>query len=102
MRRDRIHGRRPSRPDRTCRQPRPDRIHSAENSLGPPHEPKIYEKTKHILLPKDYIRYRITGDYATEVSDASGTLLLDVVNRRGPTSCWNSWRSTNDCLPQPA
>ncbi|MGD0390672.1 MAG: xylulokinase, partial [Tepidisphaeraceae bacterium] len=46
------------------------------------HEPKVYEKTKHILLPKDYIRYRLTGQYATEVSDASGTLLLDVVNRR--------------------
>jgi xylulokinase len=44
-------------------------------------EPKVYEKTKHILLPKDYIRYRMTGQYATEVSDASGTLLLDVVNR---------------------
>jgi xylulokinase len=45
------------------------------------HEPKVYERTRHILLPKDYIRYRMTGDYATEVSDASGTLLLDVVNR---------------------
>jgi xylulokinase len=45
------------------------------------HEPKIYDKTKHILLPKDYIRYLMTGEYATEVSDASGTLLLDVVNR---------------------
>jgi xylulokinase len=45
-------------------------------------EPKVYEKTKHILLPKDYIRYRMTGEYATEVSDASGTLLLDVVNRK--------------------
>jgi xylulokinase len=45
------------------------------------HEPKVYEKTKHILLPKDYIRFRMTGEYATEVSDASGTLLLDVVNR---------------------
>ncbi|HZK79696.1 MAG TPA: xylulokinase, partial [Humisphaera sp.] len=44
-------------------------------------EPKIYEKTKHILLPKDYIRHRMTREYATEVSDASGTLLLDVVNR---------------------
>src|SRR6266550_1702197 len=44
-------------------------------------EPKVYEKTRHILLPKDYIRYRMTGDYATEVSDASGTLLLDVKNR---------------------
>src|SRR4051812_29740697 len=45
------------------------------------HEPRVYDRTRHILLPKDYIRYRMTGDYATEVSDASGTLLLDVVNR---------------------
>jgi len=45
-------------------------------------EPKVYARTRHILLPKDYIRFRMTGDYATEVSDASGTLLLDVVNRR--------------------
>jgi xylulokinase len=44
-------------------------------------ERKVYAKTKHILLPKDYIRFRMTGDYATEVSDASGMLLLDVVNR---------------------
>ena len=46
------------------------------------HEPKVYAKTKKILLPKDYIRYCMTGEYATEVSDASGTLLLDVVNRK--------------------
>ena len=46
------------------------------------HEPKVYAKTKHILLPKDYVRYRMTGEYATEVSDASGMLLLDVANRR--------------------
>ncbi|HZL35929.1 MAG TPA: xylulokinase [Tepidisphaeraceae bacterium] len=45
-------------------------------------EPKVYAKTKHILLPKDYIRFRMTGGYATEVSDASGTLLLDVEHRR--------------------
>lgn len=45
------------------------------------HEPRVYEQTKHILLPKDYIRFCMTGEYATEVSDASGTLLLDVVNR---------------------
>jgi xylulokinase len=45
------------------------------------HEPRVYEKTRHILLPKDFIRYRLTGQYATEVSDASGTLLLDVANR---------------------
>lgn len=46
------------------------------------HEPKTYEKIRHILLPKDYIRFRLTGELATEVSDASGTLLLDVKNRR--------------------
>ncbi len=45
-------------------------------------EPKIWDRTKHVLLPKDYIRLYMTGEYATEVSDASGTLLLDVVNRR--------------------
>ncbi len=45
------------------------------------HEPQVYERTKHILLPKDYIRFRMTGEYATEVSDASGMLLLDVANR---------------------
>ncbi len=44
-------------------------------------EPKNYEKTAQILLPKDYIRYRMTNEFATEVSDASGTLLLDVGKR---------------------
>jgi xylulokinase len=47
-------------------------------------EPKIYDKVKHILLPKDYIRYCMTSEYATEVGDASGTLLLDVKKR-----AWN-------------
>lgn len=46
------------------------------------HEPAAYDRVKQILLPKDYIRYRLTGTFATEVSDASGTLLLDVANRR--------------------
>jgi len=45
------------------------------------HEPAAYEKTVKVLLPKDYIRFRMTGEFATEVSDASGTLLLDVTNR---------------------
>jgi len=44
-------------------------------------EPEIYEKVRKVLLPKDYIRFRMTGEYATEVSDASGTLLFDVKNR---------------------
>jgi xylulokinase len=45
------------------------------------HEPKNFEKTCKILLPKDEIRRRMTGQYATEVSDASGMLLLDVARR---------------------
>jgi xylulokinase len=47
-------------------------------------EKKNFDKTVQVLLPKDYVRFRLTGDFATEVSDASGTLLLDVVNR-----CWS-------------
>ncbi len=46
------------------------------------HEPQNWEKVRVVLLPKDYIRYRLTGTHATEVSDASGTLLLDLANRR--------------------
>ncbi|MEG1926076.1 MAG: xylulokinase [Ruthenibacterium sp.] len=45
------------------------------------HEPEIFAKTAHILLPKDYIRYKLTGVFATEVSDASGMNLLDVTTR---------------------
>lgn len=46
------------------------------------HEPEIYEQVAKVLLPKDYIRYRLTGEFATEVSDASGTSLFDVGRRR--------------------
>ncbi len=45
-------------------------------------EPKNFDRLKHLLLPKDEIRRRLTGELATEVSDASGMLLLDVVNRK--------------------
>jgi xylulokinase len=45
------------------------------------HEPKIYAQIAHVLLPKDYIRYRFTGVLATDVSDAAGTLCFDVQSR---------------------
>ncbi len=45
------------------------------------HEPEVYAQCAHVLLPKDYIRYELTGHYATDVADASGTLLLDVAAR---------------------
>jgi xylulokinase len=45
-------------------------------------EPRLFERVRRMLLPKDYVRYRLTGEFATEVSDASGTAVFDVVNRR--------------------
>lgn len=44
-------------------------------------EPQVYARAAHVLLPKDYLRFRLTGAYATEVSDASGMALLDVAKR---------------------
>ncbi len=45
------------------------------------HEPEVYARCRHILLPKDYIRFLMTGRYDTEVSDASGMQLMDVPAR---------------------
>ncbi|HEV3424264.1 MAG TPA: xylulokinase [Paraburkholderia sp.] len=45
------------------------------------HEPEIFARIAHVLLPKDYLRYRLTGGFATDPSDASGTLWLDVAQR---------------------
>lgn len=50
------------------------------------HRPEEYSKAAHFLLPKDFIRYKLTREFASEVSDASGTLLFDVENRR-----WSEW-----------
>jgi xylulokinase len=44
-------------------------------------EPQLWSRVRHILLPKDYVRFRLTGDRATDPADASGTLLLDVAKR---------------------
>ena len=46
------------------------------------HEPEAFARIRHILLPKDYVRLRLTGERASDVADASGTLLLDVAARR--------------------
>jgi xylulokinase len=46
------------------------------------HEPEVYSRIAHVLLPKDYVRMRLTGEHAIDVSDASGTLLFDVGHRR--------------------
>jgi len=46
------------------------------------HEPRNFERVRKVLLPKDYVRFKLTGEFASEVSDASGTAVFDVVNRR--------------------
>lgn len=79
-------------------------------------EPALFGKIAKILLPKDYITYRLTGETVTDLSDASGTLLLDVKNRRWsremldicgltegqlPRLC-ESWARVGTLLPQVA
>jgi len=46
------------------------------------HEPELYARVAHVLLPKDYVRLRLCGEHATDVTDASGTLWFDVRERR--------------------
>jgi xylulokinase len=46
------------------------------------HEPEVYARIEHVLLPKDYVRLRLIGERATDAADASGTLLFDVPRRR--------------------
>jgi xylulokinase len=46
------------------------------------HQPEIFARIAHVLCPKDYVRYRLTDEFAMDLQEASGTLLLDVANRR--------------------
>jgi xylulokinase len=46
------------------------------------HEPEVHGRIAHVLLPKDYVRFRLTGERAIDAADASGTLLFDVAHRR--------------------
>ena len=64
------------------------------------HRQEVYDKIRHILLPKDYIRFKLTGEYATDVSDASGTLLFDVENRVWSKEMLKILQITEDILPK--
>lgn len=63
-------------------------------------EPQVYERIFKVLLPKDYIRFRLTGSFATEVSDASGTLLLDVKRRRWSEEVLEKLDIDRDFMPE--
>lgn len=45
------------------------------------HEPEVYSRAQHLLLPKDYVRYRLSGEFAMDVADGAGTILMDVRQR---------------------
>jgi xylulokinase len=67
------------------------------------HEPEAYAALARVLLPKDFIRFRLTGEPATDASDASGTLLLDLATRRYAATATRSWPPSTSpplgCLP---
>src|SRR5690606_27376056 len=62
-------------------------------------EPDVYAKCAHILLPKDYIRFKLTGDYATDLAGAAGTSLLDVANRQWSQEVINALNIPAEWLP---
>jgi xylulokinase len=63
------------------------------------HEPDGYARIRHILLPKDYVRLRLTGERAIDAADASGTLLFDVAGRRWSDEVCEALEIPLDWLP---
>ena len=63
-------------------------------------EPAKWDRVAHVMLPKDYVRFRLTGDRAIDMADASGTLLLDVANRRWSAEVLSKTGIGQQLLPQ--
>jgi xylulokinase len=63
-------------------------------------EPDNYQRIQSVLLPKDYIRFQLTGERATDMSDASGTLLFDVANRRWSTNLMDVFEIPIEWMPE--
>lgn len=64
------------------------------------HEPDVYARIRHVLLPKDYVRLRTTGEHAIDAADASGTLLYDVAHRRWSDEVLEALELPREWLPQ--
>jgi xylulokinase len=62
-------------------------------------EPQLWARVRHIMLPKDYVRFRLTGDRAIDQADASGTLLLDVAKRAWSTEVLSGTGIEKSFLP---
>jgi xylulokinase len=63
------------------------------------HEPEVYARIRRISLPKDYVRLRLTGEWAIDAADASGTLLFDVARRRWSEEVLSALEISRDWLP---
>jgi len=63
------------------------------------HEPEVYARIAQVLLPKDYVRLRLTGEHASDVADASGTLLFDVEGRRWSREVVDALELPREWLP---
>src|SRR5215216_1483800 len=64
------------------------------------HEPEIYGRVRHVLLPKDYIRYKLTGTVAMDKADGSGTMLFDLRKRTWSSQILNALNISSGWLPQ--
>src|SRR5437763_5009191 len=63
-------------------------------------EPQSFQAVRKFLLPKDYIRFNLTGEFATDVSDASGTAMFDVVHRRWSDEMMSGLGLDQSILPE--
>ncbi|MCU6157056.1 xylulokinase, partial [Enterobacter hormaechei] len=63
------------------------------------HEPDIFRQVAKVLLPKDYLRFRMTGDFASDMSDAAGTMWLDVAKRDWSEAMLDACQLTRDHMP---
>ncbi|PKO23375.1 MAG: xylulokinase [Chloroflexi bacterium HGW-Chloroflexi-1] len=64
------------------------------------HEPDLFARARHILLPKDYVRYKLTGDFATDRADAAGALLFDIEARDWSTEVLDALEIPAAWLPR--
>jgi len=62
-------------------------------------DPEIWDKTEHILVAKDFIKYRLTGEMTTDYSEASGTLLFDVANKRWSSPMFDLFGIRREMMP---
>src|SRR3954463_348088 len=63
-------------------------------------EPEIWKRFRRVLLPKDYVRFRLTEEHAMDVAEASGTLMLDVAHRRWSEEMMSAAGLPMSCLPK--